>query len=627
MRPGIKRLAGRVVLAALFLTGMSVESRAQRLQPQWWFGVVGGANFNFYSGSTTPLTPLGNEPTFGKGSGTGLFLAPLLEYRHNDVWGGMLTLGFDGRGGSFDNVAVNGVNHTLSTSMNYISIEPSLRINPVGPGFYVFAGPRIAFNASKGFDYAEQGSATVHSDWTNTRGTVLTGQIGVGYDFPLTSADNQWQVQLSPFVAGHFGQGPRSVEDWSLSSVRAGIALKFGSSREVRERVSQEVQFSVRAPRIIPMERTVNETFPVRNYVFFDERSTSIPDRYVRLSASDAATFTEEHLLEPQPKDLTGRSRRQLTVYHNVLNILGDRMRKNAQARVTLVGSSPQGSATGRAMAEAVKNYLVDAFGVNGGRISTEGRDKPAIPSMVSGATRELDLVRPEDNRVEITSNTPELLQPVKIISLQEDPLDSDVLFTVSGAEEMLASWTLEATGDDGRVQRFGPYTSNQERINGKLILGDKLQGRYTITLVGEAKGGQTVRKEQTIRLVRSDEPERDLGLRFSILFEFDQSKTVSTYERFLTNTVAPLIPDGASVIIHGHTDVIGEESYNLKLSQNRAREAQAVIERALASAGKRRVKFDTYGFGEDPRRAPFENRLPEERFYNRTVIIDIVAE
>jgi hypothetical protein len=38
-------------------------------------------------------------------------------------------------------------------------------------------------------------------------------------------------------------------------------------------------------------------------------------------------------------------------------------------------------------------------------------------------------------------------------------------------------------------------------------------------------------------------------------------------------------------------------------------------------------VKFDTYGFGEDVRRAPFDNRLPEERFYNRTVIIDILPE
>ena len=87
---------------------------------------------------------------------------------------------------------------------------------------------------------------------------------------------------------------------------------------------------------------------------------------------------------------------------------------------------------------------------------------------------------------------------------------------------------------------------------------------------------------------------------------------------------VAPLIPDGGSVIIHGHTDNIGEEGHNLKLSKDRSEETMNVLQRVLAKAG-RKVKFDTYGFGEDERRAPFDNRLPEERFYNRTVIIDIV--
>jgi hypothetical protein len=38
-----------------------------------------------------------------------------------------------------------------------------------------------------------------------------------------------------------------------------------------------------------------------------------------------------------------------------------------------------------------------------------------------------------------------------------------------------------------------------------------------------------------------------------------------------------------------------------------------------------RDVTFETYEFGEDLSYAPFENDSPEERFYNRTVIIDIV--
>jgi hypothetical protein len=36
-------------------------------------------------------------------------------------------------------------------------------------------------------------------------------------------------------------------------------------------------------------------------------------------------------------------------------------------------------------------------------------------------------------------------------------------------------------------------------------------------------------------------------------------------------------------------------------------------------------VKYVVNGFGEEQNSAPFENKYPEERSYNRTVIIDIV--
>ena len=88
---------------------------------------------------------------------------------------------------------------------------------------------------------------------------------------------------------------------------------------------------------------------------------------------------------------------------------------------------------------------------------------------------------------------------------------------------------------------------------------------------------------------------------------------------------VAPLIPDNGNVIIHGHSDIIGEEAYNMNLSQERVRETQHILERALLKTGKKGIRYETYGFGSDTEAAPFENKFPEERFYNRTVIIDII--
>ena len=45
------------------------------------------------------------------------------------------------------------------------------------------------------------------------------------------------------------------------------------------------------------------------------------------------------------------------------------------------------------------------------------------------------------------------------------------------------------------------------------------------------------------------------------------------------------------------------------------------------AKTGRKDVIFEIYGFGEDVSLPPFDNKYPEERFYNRTVIIDIIPK
>lgn len=608
------------------LVSMPLHAQQSAGTPVWWYGGAVGPNFNSYSSTVQQLnSSTKTAQAFTGGSGAGTFLAPMLEYRPNRQWGGMLSLGFDGRSGSFDNVGGS----TLKTSMNYISLEPNVRYSPFDFDLYFFGGPRLAFNVAKSFTYDSSGAKTTEGDWSGARSAVFGIQLGAGYEFPVTPPQNTLQIHLAPFVSALAGQGPRSEESWSLFTVRAGIAVLFGNTAfgTSENEGTGEVQFSVRPPRIIPNARTVRETFPMRNYVFFDEGSNTLPSRYVTLTKDQAVSFKEEQLLHPEPKDLTGRSRRQMVTYHNILNVLGDRLRRYADARVTLLGSAEEGASIGQSLAETIKQYLVSVFGIDAGRIITQGAVKPPIPSHEPGGTRDLELVKPEDRRVEISGSVPEILDPVQIVSLEEDPLESDVFLNVPSAETQLASWTVAVKDEQGTVQRYGPFTSDQARIPGRTILGNLPQGTFTLTLEAQTKNGGVITKDQTIRLVRSSEPEAAPGYRFSILFEFDQSKTVATYERFLTETVAPLIADGNSVIIHGHTDIVGEESHNLALSRERAQQTMAVLERELTKAGKTHVKFDTYGFGEDIRRAPFENRLPEERFYNRTVIIDIVPE
>ncbi|RPI04386.1 MAG: hypothetical protein EHM64_10130 [Ignavibacteriae bacterium] len=420
-------------------------------------------------------------------------------------------------------------------------------------------------------------------------------------------------------------------------SVGLAVALLFVIfMRDCKEAVvEREVQFSVRAPKSVPVERRVRESFPLRNYVFFEAGSTKIPNRYVTLTKSQALSFREEQLQEVQPKNRALRSVRQMTVYYNILNILGDRMKRSPRTIITLSGASENEPAFGKARAETVKAYLVDVFGIDGSRITAEGRDKPRIPSVVHGATKELALLQAGDRRVDIESSSSELmlqvgggphdmLKPVQIVAVVEDPMDSHVIFHVDGAKELLTSWSLEITDEQGKIQRFGPSTRDQESISGNSILGDRSQGDYKVVMLGQTKSGKLVSKESTVHLIRREDLKKE-ALRFSILFDFDQSKTIASYASFLTDVVTPLIQDSGLVVIHGHTDSIGEEVYNDSLSSQRVTDARSIIERAISSSAKKGITFETFACGGNIQVAPFDNYFPEERFYNRTVIVDII--
>ncbi|MDI1304517.1 MAG: outer membrane beta-barrel protein [bacterium] len=649
-------------IAIIALGWLSVQTPVQSQEtqvikytkPSWYFGVAGGANFNFYRGSTQQLNAGFTSPTaFHNGNGVGLFIAPLLEYRPADSrWGVMLQAGYDNRKGSFDQIVTPcDCPADLSTNVSYITVEPSLRFAPFKSNFYLYGGPRLAFNMDKSFTYQlginpaypdQAASPAVTGDLSDVKKTIFSMQIGAGYDIPLSSDTNKTQFVLSPFVSfqPYFGQDPRSTETWNITTLRAGIALKMGQGHNIQESTDMlkdhEVQFSVNSPSNVAGDRRMTEIFPLRNYVFFNIGSTEIPNRYVLLTKDQVKDFKEDQLEVFAPKNLSDRSKRQMIVYYNVLNILGDRMQKNPSSTITLVGSSEKGPEDGLAMSESIKIYLVNTFAINPSRITTKGQNKPNIPSEQPGGTLELELLREGDRRVSIESTSPNLLmefqsgpdaqlKPVQIAPLQEAPAESYVTFSNKGANEALSTWSLQITDEQGKVQAFGPYTQEEVSIPGKSILGSRPEGDYTVKMIGQTKSGKIVEKETPVHMVLWTPAKMEEGTRYSIIYEFNKSKAITIYEKYLTEVITPKIPVGATVIIHGHTDIIGEEVHNQDLSLARANDVKSIIESGLSKSGRNDVKFEVLGYGEDENKSPFENKNPEERFYNRTVIIDII--
>lgn len=462
--------------------------------------------------------------------------------------------------------------------------------------------------------------------YCNASNTSFGAPINAGS--PLNSQFNDFAaITDSKLTSGYFSSDREGTDDMYSMDILKSIIF-----------VNPDVIFTVNSPENIANVRSVRETFPIRNYVFFDKESTEIPERYILLSKEEVKDFQINNLELYVKKDFSGRSKRQMIVYYNILNILGNRMGINPSATITLVGSSEKGPEDGVLMAESVKEYLVDVFGIEESRIAVEGRDKPKIPSEQLNQTNDLELKQEGDRRVTIESTSPLLimefhsgpgapLKPLEIIVSPEVPFDSYVSFNVEGAMEELTNWSLEITDEQGKVQYFGLFTQELVSIPGKTILGNREKGTFNVKMKGYLKNGMLLEKDTTVNIVLWKTTDAVEGMRFSILYEFDESESILMYHKYIREVVVPLIPIGATVVIHGHTDVIGDEAYNSILSLNRAKDVKKIMVKSLAEKGRKDVIFIVHAFGEDANLSPFENKYPEERFYNRTVIIEIIPK
>ena len=232
----IKKQNSALIFFLLLFAGTASNAQMKtRVKPVWWFGQSGAANFNTFRGTTQVLNQNTTVPAaFHKGKDVRPYASLLTEYRPGKVLGGMLNVAYDNRGGRFDQVmAPCNCPADLKTNLSYVTIEPSLRIAPFSNAFYIFTGPVISFNVMKRFDYRQDKQPDVREDFSDIRKTVFSGQAGAGIDIPISKRTSATQMTLSPF--GSFqtdlGRSPRSVESWAIYTIRAGVALKFGTGK------------------------------------------------------------------------------------------------------------------------------------------------------------------------------------------------------------------------------------------------------------------------------------------------------------------------------------------------------------------------------------------------------------
>ena len=378
--------------------------------------------------------------------------------------------------------------------------------------------------------------------------------------------------------------------------------------------------------RLTIEEVTTIDSSPLLNYVYFEAGQSDIPSRYVTFSSqADTKAFDESRLKGTMEK------------YSQVLNIIGSRLRANPEARIKIVGcNSHRGDERNRkdlsrSRAESVRAYLKYIWGIESGRMDLEARNLPAVAS-----TGSIDAGRAENQRVEIYSETPELLDTIKSTYVENISNAPEIQVQPQIQSEYdLARWTVALVGDgnlidsiSGQGQLLPAYRFNLQEIGlGKIGAYENIGANIEV----EDKRGQTFQTSASTPvsfIKREERVAKKEGYKVMekyalILFDFNRADIKDRNRAVVDRIVARIkeVPT-ARVRIHGHTDSIGKEAYNMDLSQRRAKAAFDMI-----IAGGAIGSGDIAHEGVGPHNPLFDNEIPEGRALNRTVTVTLEYE
>ncbi len=466
----------------------------------------------------------------------------------------------------------------------------------------------------------------------------LTAVISADYELPL-NADETWL--LAPEVAFSYDiLGVPDESGWVAHQLRGGIAVKYSppvrkggppptpappppspsepilaaslSTSGVTADGFEKDNITMRVEEFVNVQ-----TRSLLHYVFFDSNSATLPPRYDTYGPEAPMYFSFDKL----------HNHTTLDVYHQILNIVGARMREHPEATLTLTGTN---SATGgeasnrelsRARAEAVRDYLFDSWGIDTSRLTVVARGLPQIPSRQDDP----DGVA-ENQRVEIASNVPEILEPVVTTDTLRT-VDPPVLRLrpIVTADAGVGQWNLRVTQGNRELKKYEGTGELPQKVDYHIAEAQSEIPVTTDSLISylevyDTRGASvttrsaipieqiTVRKKRRERL---GDIEYD---RFNLItFDFDRS-TLSPANQRIAEMIKGEIRPKTEVSIVGYTDRLGEEDHNLELSRQRA------LNTAVALGVP---ESDATGMGENTEL--HDNDLPEGRFYSRTV--DVVLK
>lgn len=603
-------------------------------------------------------------PQYSSGSGNGFSLGALYEFPVNsfldvEIRGLFSTVGgtlsanerkfvFDGK-----KSVVGLFEHTIATDFSTIAIAPSVK-------YAVFNALKVSVGISagllKGATYSQQERLITPDDIlfendsrtrlassgniTETRSFHIGATAGISYELPLNS--NATMI-AAPEISYTFGlTDVLEKETWKVHTLRLGVALKYAwyqypelAPPTIDMPPPPEVDFtlnttvgnslitgSVRGQfvdesgnpaqgQVLDIKNiTSTNVAALVNYVFFDDSSAVIPQRYSQLSILEAENF--------RLRDL--ESSGTLGIYYNILNIVGKRMQLYPDATITLTGCTSGGDSEkdkpnlSKDRVDAVRSYLMDFWKIDSKRIGVKYRD---IPEIASNIKNEDGLA--ENRRVEITSKSWEILD---VLSFNDTvrQLSSPIIALNAQAKAGagVAKWQITASQSRKVLKE---YKGNSE-IPSEPFKWNLAKEPNTIPKLGEPislsiditdKEGKSELFMGTPITIKQYYDQKERIETFSlIIFGFNVSSVNETNQRILNMIKARITPNSI-VTVTGFTDRTGAADYNQKLSDRRAKEIGKILKVPEGKSG-----------GKGGSELLYDNNLPEGRFYCRTVRVTI---
>ncbi len=630
-----------VFLSTSLFSQKIIQQKEQASAEVIRYGIIPGLNINMAGLGYQNLSKTGGN-FIEKVTNDGTSLAPYIglfgEYRSGDWWNIQLRLAYDSRNATVQDETYT-PNPEFELTSSYLAIEPILKLSTdVLGGVEPYFGPFLSFNMAGKYSFTPSGASSPTEedmDIENINSATYGFNLGASYDFKVTEVSRTSDFMISPFLeysmianqkSGDFGDLQNSFDDiWTTSSIRFGLMAYIETPLKQKEYANNYNKASLNTPQNGNVYiRKVDEAFPLASVVFFDIDNQDIPDRYVLLDKDQASNFSEDDLkdlTENQNLQSMTRTQQQMYVYYNLLNVYIARMRENEDTKVKLVGSAPV-SGDGEVLANKVKDYFVNVGGIDESRIEVIGQQMPDIPSGTSATpASEKNNIRQENRRVSLMFDKIEMYAPIWIRTVDEASVDNDIIVVIDPTQDF-ESWNVVVTDNDGQSFSYGPFVNHNERINPIEMLKGREEGDFTANITMKTANGEIAESgEFYLQKVVDSE---SIGNRFSVIFNYAQSDAVIANEQTLRNDMASKIDVGNKVLIHGHTDLIGSTSGNKRLSLQRANEVKDIFDDEFKKTSKN-IYTEAIGFGEAMTPATFDNSLPEGRFYNRNVIIDVI--